>query len=52
MLKLTSPGKAFLILFFITVAVFEYGLQDTVLTLFLLIGGLILYNWWVKNYTV
>ncbi len=52
MLKLTSPAKACIILFFLTVGVFEYGLKDTALTLAVLIGGMILYNWWVKNYTI
>jgi len=52
MLKLSSPSKAFVILFFVTIGVFEYGLQNTALTLAVFIGSLILYNWWVKNFTV
>lgn len=52
MLQLSSPGKALIILFFITVAVFEFGLLNTALTLAIFIGGLILYNWWVRNYNI
>lgn len=52
MLILTKPYKAFLILFFISLGVVEYGLVNTALAVFLLIGGLILYNWWVRNFKV
>lgn len=52
MLQLSSPGKALLLIFFISIGIFKYGLLNTALTLVVFVLGLVLYNWWVRNYHI
>jgi hypothetical protein len=49
MITLTNPVKAFLVLFFITISVQQFGLKDTVLTTFLILGAMFIYQIWVKK---